>query len=111
MIIKFSPQRRDDNVVYEVYGDTVVMNGEPFDFSPIEDGDILPQKAIFSQWIASDVTRVDGQLELTLMLPNPWNYSQEQAFPVPITVTEDGAVPLPQPPPEEAPFVEEVSDE
>ena len=110
MIIKFSPQRRDDTVVYEVYGNTVVINGEPFDFSPIENGDILPQKAISSQWAAGDVTRVDGQLELTLLLPNPWNYSQEQAFPVPIHMTVDGVVSLPQPLPESEPFPEPVED-
>ena len=96
MIIKFNPIRTDDQVSYLVRGDMLMINGEQFNFSRVEEGDVLPQSAVSSGWMAGDVTRVNGEIELTLLLPNPWNYSQEQAFPVPIHMTVDGVVPLPE---------------
>lgn len=97
MKIILSPQRRDDTVTYRKAGDTLSVDGEVFDFSRVEEGDVLPREAIESEWFAGDVTRVNSELQLTLILPNPWNYSQAQAFPVPITVTKNGPVELPGP--------------
>lgn len=99
MRIEFFPQRLDDvTVTYEVEGDSVLIaNGEAFDFSNVEDGDFLPRDAINSPWFMGSVTRVNGELELTLLLPNPVNYSRAQAFPIPITVTKNGPVMMPQP--------------
>ncbi|WP_046382723.1 hypothetical protein [Pseudomonas veronii] len=97
MKITFSPQRRDDSVTYQKDGDTIIVNGEAFDFSKVEDGDVLPRDAIQSQWFSGDVTRSAGNLEISLILPNPWNYSQEQAFPEPITITQNGMIELPKP--------------
>lgn len=97
MKIFLSPQRRDDTLSVVRCGDLLVVNDEPFDFSPVEEGDILPRSAIESEWFAGDVTRVNGELELTLILPNPANFSKAQAFPVPITVTKNGPVVLPGP--------------
>ncbi|PAA14369.1 hypothetical protein CJU74_14745 [Pseudomonas fragi] len=97
MKIILSPQRRDDTVCYRKAGDTLSVDGEVFDFSRVEEGDVLPRDAIRSEWFAGDVTRINGELQLTLILPNPWNYSQAQAFPVPISVTKNGLVELPAP--------------
>ena len=100
MRINFVPQRRDDQVVYVKRGDELLIDGEVFDFSPIQDGDLLPQDAIRSQWIAGDASRINGVLLVTLILPNPWNYSPEQAFPAPIVINTDGLIELPNPLPE-----------
>ena len=97
MKIILSPQRRDDTVCYRKAGDTLSVDGEVFDFSRVEEGDVLPRDAIRSEWFAGDVTRINGELQLALILPNPWNYSQAQAFPVPISVTKNGLVELPAP--------------
>ena len=97
MKIFLSPQRRDDTLSVVRRGDLLVVNDEPFDLSAVEEGDILPRSAIESEWFAGDVTRVDGELELTLILPNPANFSQAQAFPAPITVTKNGPVEFPRP--------------
>jgi hypothetical protein len=43
------------------------------------------------------VDRINGELVLTMMLPNTWNYSPEQAFPVPLENVQDGPVVLPAP--------------
>lgn len=78
----------------------MTLNGEDFDFSRMVDGDTLPASAISSPWFGGDVNNIGGVLELTLTLPLPANFSQEQAFPEPLTVDIDGPVELPQPLPE-----------
>jgi len=78
-------------------GDVLTINGENFDLSRVGEGDTLPASAISSHWFAGDVERVNGELILTLLLPNPWNYSPEQAFPVPLDNVPDGPVIFPAP--------------
>lgn len=97
MKIILSPQLRDDPLEVIKNGDTLTVNGEAFDFSPMGDGDILPRSAIESIWFVGDVKKVGGELVVTLLLPNPWNYSQEQAFPVPLENVPDGPVVFPPP--------------
>lgn len=97
MIIKLSPMRCDK--VLEVYksGDVLTINGEEFDFSFMVDHDTLPLDAIQSEWFLSDVTKEEGELTLTLLMPIPANYSHEQAFPSDIVDVPDGLVVLPAP--------------
>ena len=105
MIIKLSPVRRDDTLEVWKLGNILTVNGERFDFSRMADGDTLPQSAINSEWFTADVDLVDGELVLTLILPNPINFSPEQAFPVDLVDVPDGPVafPLPLPEPEVQP--------
>ena len=100
MNIFFSPLRTDDTVDFVKSGDVIYINGEPFDLSKIEEGDVLPKAAINSSWFAGDASRENGHLIVTLILPNPWNYSREQAFPEPIYSAQDGKIDLPKPLPE-----------
>lgn len=97
MRIKLSPQRRDDALEVSKSGKSLTINGEIFDFSPINEGDTLPREAIDSIWFAGDVVMEDGEITLTVLLPLPVNYSQEQAFPVDLIDVPDGVVPLPLP--------------
>lgn len=97
MKIILSPQLRGDTVSYVKTGDSISANGVVFDSSPVREGDVLPRDAIDSEWFPGDVTRASGELQLTLLLPNPWNYSQAQAFPMPIAVSENGPIELPGP--------------
>lgn len=97
MNIILVPQRRDDTLTIYKSGDVLVINGEAFDFARVGEGDTLPVTAISSEWFVSDVERVDGELILSVLLPNPWNYSQEQAFPKPLINVPDGIVELPKP--------------
>lgn len=83
-------------------GDALIVNGERFDFSPVGDGDTLPAAAIASKWFLNQVDRIGGELIFTMLLPLPWNSSQEQLFPAPIENIQDGPVQLPQPLSEEA---------
>ena len=100
MRIILSPQRRSDTLSVVRAGSVLIINGESFDFSKMGDGDTLPRMAIASEWFAGDVEKTDGELTVILWLPNPENYSPEQAFPVPLENVPDGPVALPQPLPE-----------
>lgn len=97
MKINLSPQRRDDALQVFRVGATLIVNGESFDFSQMNDGDTLPASAIKSRWFVNQVENVGGELELTLLLPLPQNYSPAQAFPVPLLDVTDGEVQLPEP--------------
>lgn len=101
MIIKLVPQRRDDSLEVIKSGHVLTVNGEAFDFSRMQEGDTLPRSAIASEWFAGDVEFADGQLVVTLLLPNPVNFSPEQAFPVDIVNVPDGPVVFPKPLPDQ----------
>jgi hypothetical protein len=97
MLIKLMPARLDETLEVIKTGEVLTVNGEDFDLSLIGEGDTLPASAISSNWFFDKVDRVGGELVLTLNLPLPWNYSQEQAFPVPLENVPDGLVAFPQP--------------
>lgn len=111
LIIKLSPQNRPNSATYVKLGDTISVNGEVFDFSRIQEGDTLPKEAISSDWFGGDVERIGGQLSITLFSPCPPNCSPEQAFPTPVTMTDDGIIPLPLPLPESLQEIKEVVNE
>lgn len=110
MKINLSPMRRDDTLELSVAGAVLTVNGEPFDFSQMADGDTLPAGAIACEWFVGDVYKVDGGLELTLILPLPVNYSPAQAFPDSLVITADGPVVLPQPLPVPEPELEVMEE-
>lgn len=96
MRISFSPQRRDDALTLEKsHGDRLRINGELFNFNPLEDGGTIPAGSIPCEWIVGPVERTDGEIHMTLILPHGSNPSQAVAFPEPITVTEDGPIAVP----------------
>jgi len=95
MKIKLSPQRRDDTLSVVVSGDVIVLNNEVFDFNQLPEGGTLPWGSIDNQWFVGDVTRKDGDIELTILLPHAQNASYAARFPAPLTVTQNGPVELP----------------
>lgn len=101
MIIKLWPQRRDDTLTLYKSNDTLIINGYAYNFTNLAEGSTLPSTSIASQWFFGDVSRTNGEIVLTLTLPNPLNYSAEQAFPTPLVNVPDGPVVLPRPLPDE----------
>lgn len=97
MKINLSPQRRDDSLEVVKNGNVLILNGESFDFTRMVDGDTLPASAISSPFFVGNVDNIGGELELTLILPLPANYSQAQAFPEPLINVSDGPVVFPAP--------------
>lgn len=97
MIIKLSPQRRDEILSVIKNGSVLKVNGEDFDFSPMLEGSTLPWEAIKSGWFGGPVEMQNGEITLTLMIPLPYNYSQAQAWPVDLVNVPDGDVQFPPP--------------
>lgn len=95
MKIIFSPMRRDETLELARLGDSLVMNGDVFDFSSLADGDFLPANAIGCSWITGEVRREAGVLHVQIILPHGADAPQETLFPGMLSVTEDGPVSLP----------------
>ena len=95
MHITLSPVRRDEALVLERQGDTLILNGETFDFSPLPDGATLPDSAIDSEWFVGPVSRSGGKLHVTLALPHGRSAPEETLFPAPIIDPPNGPITLP----------------
>ena len=93
--LTFIRQHRFDTLEIERAGSALIINGETFDFADLPDGATLPQSAVDCPFLASDVHRVGGVVQMTLLLPCTTSISQEDRFPAPITVTEDGPITFP----------------
>lgn len=95
MNLSFSPKRLDQALELSVFGDTLVLNGEDLDLSVLPEGGVLPASAVSCDWIAGDISRTDGVLNVPLFLSHGPNAPEETRFPVPISVDVDGPVELP----------------
>lgn len=95
MKINLSPQYRDATLALSKEGDVLTINGEAIDFAGLPDGATVPNGAVLSDWIVGEISRVAGDLELTLILPHGPEPSHEVAFPAPILDPADGEVMLP----------------
>jgi hypothetical protein len=95
MQITLSPTRGDAPRTLNRSGDIITVDGEPFDFSQIAEGDTLPREAVTGNWLASDVTRTSGVLHFRVVFPHGGGAPTETRFPSPITVTENGPITLP----------------
>ncbi|GHC41733.1 hypothetical protein GCM10007291_49540 [Gemmobacter nanjingensis] len=108
MIITLSPIRSDASLTLTRQGDTLIINGVAYDFGPLAEGATLPREAVQCDWLASDVTRINGKIRLTLILPHgpiPLDAPPEArvvTHPEPVLVTTDGPILLPSYSPEEA---------
>ena len=95
MHITLSPQVRPGSLAVQRSGDALTINGMRLDFAPLPEGAVLPASATNCEFIVGDVTRRAGQIELTLLLPIPWDASTAAAFPEPIINPSNGRVALP----------------
>ena len=96
MKINLSPQRRDDTLTVFKQGDILTINGTDYDFTDLPDGGTLPAEAVDCEYVIGSVDRVNGELELTLLLPHGPNASEAARFPEPIINPADGEVELPK---------------
>ena len=96
MKIKLSPQRRDDTLTVTKQGDVLTINGTAYDFTDLPDGGTLPADAVDCEYVIGSVDRVNGELELTLLLPHGANASEAARFPEPIIDPADGELELPK---------------
>lgn len=100
MIINLSPQRSDDTLEVIKNGDVLTINGDVLDLSTIPEGATLPHGAISNPFVFGKVERLNGHVQLTLLLPHGENPPAQVAFPAQIIDPPDGPVQLPSAPPE-----------
>lgn len=110
MKINLSPSRRDDTLTVEKTGDRLRINGELFNFGPLPDGATIPAGITPCGWIVGPVSRINGEIELTLILPHGANPSKSVAFPSPIINPPDGDVAIPFDPAPKPPVIEEPAN-
>ena len=94
--LNLSPVRSDkvpDAIA--VTGSTLIVGGDEFDFSFLNDGDALPNSAVASNTVCGDVTRTGDTIELTIRLPHGPDAPESVRFPQPILVGQDGPITLP----------------
>ena len=94
MKLTFSPVRGEAPYSLSVSGDVLSIDGEDFDFGPLQEGDVLPASAVPCKWIIGEVTRQNGAVCLQLLLPHGPNAPDETRYPAPIEVTS-GTIELP----------------
>lgn len=82
-------------VVERTAPDRLRINGELFNFGPLNDGDVIPSGFIPCEWIVGPVTRSEGDIHLTLLLPHGASPDAHVAFPAPILDPPIGIVDLP----------------
>lgn len=95
MLIQLSPILADGTLSLARQADTLVINGEAFDFGQLAEGHVLPRGAVSCAMVASDVTRQGGQIVLTLILPHGSDAAEAIRFPAPVDLVEDGPVDAP----------------
>lgn len=97
MIIKLTPQESYPPQQLAVWknGDQLNINGLAIDLSSLAEGSTLPAAAINSPWLAAPIERRDGQLVLTLYLPNGPDSTTAERFPSDLIDVPDGLVALP----------------
>lgn len=85
-------------------GDVLTIDGEPFDFSSVPDGAVLPLGAVACDVFVGDIMRTDGVLRLPMVWPCVLPESGMIDLPAvtPFLIEGDGAVSLPSTTAEEA---------
>jgi len=96
MKLNLSPQRRDDKLTVIKQGEILTINGIEYDFADLPDGGTLPAEAVDSEFVIGSVDRVNGELELTLLLPHGPDASEAARFPQSIIYPAGGEVELPK---------------
>ena len=96
MRIILCPQRRDDELIVSKRSDVLTINGERFDFRELPEGAVLPASAVDCDFVVGDVTRLNGELIITLLLPCGPEATDSVNFPFDIVSPPDGNVSLPQ---------------
>ncbi|WP_339518992.1 hypothetical protein [Pseudomonas proteolytica] len=96
MIIKFNPVFSSDELSIKKHGDALTINGELFDFRDLPEGAELPAHAVDCKFVSGTVTRINGDLVITLFLPGAPGSPEYVRFPADIINPADGNVRIPQ---------------
>lgn len=94
--IKFYPARTDimELLTVSVKGFVLTVNGEVFDFSPLQDGDTLHPDAVDNLYFTDFISRVGDDLNVGLLMPYRFTEDKAITFPEPVSV-KSGKVKVP----------------
>jgi len=95
MKIKFTPSRMNYQAQGFVDGDIISINGEVLDFSALGEGDILPCEAVGNDMVASEITRINGVIHLSVISPHGVHVPHESKYPSGDFVDVEGVIPFP----------------
>lgn len=95
MRINLLPQRRDDTLVIVKTGDVLTINGTDYDFTSLPDGADLSASATDCKFLTSMISRVGGELQLSVIMPYQYGASEAARFPAPIIDPPDGLLTFP----------------
>ncbi|MGU3577107.1 hypothetical protein ACLBWZ_16450 [Brucellaceae bacterium C25G] len=91
--ITLSPQYSNAILTVVKSGNVLTINGTPYDFTPLNDGDEIPSEAITNDLIIGGITKREGVVSITMVMPySNINAPEHIRFPVPIMLVEDGEV-------------------
>lgn len=91
--ITLSPQFSNASLSIKKIGDTLTINGNQYDFSPLSDGDEIPDDAITNTSIVGSITKSDGVINLTVLMPyNDPEAPESVTHPEPLMLDKDGEV-------------------
>lgn len=79
-------------------GDVLIINGVEYDFTPLQEGQTLPQAAVGYEGVfAGPITRKDGHVVVILRMPYAYKDEADRSvtFPEPIIDPVDGDIVLP----------------
>lgn len=89
--ISLSPQYSENTLELEKSGSILKINGIPYDFSSLNDGDEIPADAIDNDVIVGSITKDNGVVNLTILMPyNDIDAPEHIRFPQPVLLAEDG---------------------
>lgn len=87
-----------ETAAFEKRGDTLIINGEAFDFSPLQEGERIPMQAINSVFFSGAVERHDGELIVPIRMPISDRLAETIGEPGPLLNAPDGPLDLPKEP-------------
>lgn len=90
MHIRLSPQYRDASLTVEKQGDILTVNGAAYDFSSIPDGATVEN--VPCDFIVGPVSRINGEIHLTLIAPHGGKPTETEAFPPALEAAPDGVI-------------------
>lgn len=89
--VSLSPQYSSNVLKLEKSGDILKINGTPYDFSILNDGDEIPADAIDNDVIVGGITKDNGFVNIRILMPyNELDAPEHIRFPQPVLLAEDG---------------------
>lgn len=95
MKINLSPIRRDEPLVLARIDETLQINGRSFDFSTLSVGEQASPETLDCDWFVGPIRRTQEGLEVSIAYPIGPGATEDQRFPEPLTVAENGPIVLP----------------